>query len=724
VAFIDKQHVDAVASANEPMAMEDIRSGEKAASLELTENNELVQFIYSRFTRSKDARITEEGRWLDAFRNYRGIYGPGVEFTDHEKCKIFLRVTKVKVLAAFGQLTDVLFAGGGKMPIGIQHTPVPEGVAEAVHFDEKAPPTEAGQVQNPDAEEGSSAPDPYGFEGDGRSIPPGATAANIMDLLGPMKADLEQIPGLKEGPGLTPSAVTFHPAKVAAQRMEKKIADQMDECDADKHLRSALFEMCLLGTGVISGPFSYQKEYPRWTEDGTYDPIIKLVPRIEACSIWDFYPDPDATILSDAEFTIRRRKLSRSQMRGLKKRPFFRGNVIDACIEDGPNYHAEYWEDVLRDSTISTEGDRWEVLEWWGTMDADMAEQAGIEIPAEMRDHEEVQVNAWICGGRVLRVVLNPFTPSRLPFVAIPFELNPYSIFGTGVAENMADSQQVLNASFRMAVDNAALSGNLVFEVDETNLVPGQDLRLHPGKILRRQGGAPGQSLFAQKFPNTTQENLMMFDKARQLADESTGIPSFAHGQTGVTGVGRTAAGISMLMGASSINIKTVVRNVDDYCLLALGRALFAWNMQFSFDPKIVGDLEIVARGTASLLKNEVRQQRLMTFLQLGANPALAPFIKFQYIIREVASVLDLDPDQVCNTPEEAQRQAAMMKLSQPEPSVTEGGNSPAVGTDTTDPTGAGNGSMGVGSVPTPGEAGFSGGPPPNGPMPQMGMQA
>ena len=41
---------------------------------------------------------------------------------------------------------------------------------------------------------------------------------------------------------------------------------------------------------------------------------------------------------------------------------------------------------------------------------------------------------------------------------------------------------------------------------------------------------------------------MQMFDKARQLADESTGFPSFAHGQTGITGVGRTASGISMLM--------------------------------------------------------------------------------------------------------------------------------------------------------------------------------
>ena len=100
----------------------------------------------------------------------------------------------------------------------------------------------------------------------------------------------------------------------------------------------------------------------------------------------------------------------------------------------------------------------------------------------------------------------------------------------------------------RMAVDNAVLSGNLlIFEVDETNLVPGQDLSVYPGKIFRRQGGA-GQAFFGTKYPNVASENMMLFDKARVLSDESTGLPSFAHGQTGVMGVGRTASGISMLM--------------------------------------------------------------------------------------------------------------------------------------------------------------------------------
>ena len=93
--------------------------------------------------------------------------------------------------------------------------------------------------------------------------------------------------------------------------------------------------------------------------------------------------------------------------------------------------------------------------------------------------------------------------------------LNPYSFFGVGIAENMDDTQTLMNGFMRMAVDNAVLSGNLLIEVDETNLVPGQDLTVYPGKVFRRQGGAPGQATVWHKVSITyLVRTCMMFDKA------------------------------------------------------------------------------------------------------------------------------------------------------------------------------------------------------------------
>ena len=690
-----------------------------AIILEDTENStqddagtsNIISYIMERYRKSEDVRRQDEIRWLRAYRNYRGLYGPDVQFTDAEKSRVFIKVTKTKTLAAYGQIVDVLFANN-KFPLTVDPTQLPDGVVDSIHFDPQSPP----QLREDGMDELVS---PYGYKNDGKELPKGATVKTLRDSIGSLADKLRDITGVKEGPGTTPSAVTFEPAMIAAKKMQKKIQDQLEESNASKHLRSTAFEMALFGTGVMKGPFAVDKEYPNWSDEGEYSPVFKTVPQVSHVSVWNFYPDPDASNMDEAQFVIERHKMSRTQLRALKKRPYFRSKVIDEVVSFGENYIKKYWEDDLSDYAPDQGIDRFEVLEYWGMVDVEMLMEYGVDIPKELEEVDELQANVWICNNKLIRMVLNPFKPARIPFIAAPYELNPYSFFGIGIAENMDDTQTLMNGFMRMAVDNAVLSGNLLIEVDETNLVPGQDMSVYPGKVFRRQGGAPGQAIFGTKFPNVAQENLQLFDKARVLADESTGFPSFAHGQTGVMGVGRTASGISMLMGAANGTIKTVIKNVDDYLLRPLGEGLFRFNMQFDFDPEIKGDLEVRARGTESLMANEVRSQRLMQFLQVASNPALAPFAKFQYIIREIAKSLDLDPDKVTNDINEAAIQAELMKGFQQEQAQQQGG-APA-GANPMDMTGAGGGTIGTGAVPMPQEQGFSGNAGQGQPQPTQG---
>ena len=666
----------------------------------------IIPFIMDKYQRAEDYRNNDEERWLRSYRNYRGLYGSDVQFTEAEKSRVFIKVTKTKTLAAYGQIVDVLFAGN-KFPISVEPTVLPEGVAGDVNFDPKKPEQLKGET---------SLSSPYGFKGDGMDLPKGATEKTLAERLGPLQDKLEQVEGLEEGVGKTPTAITFSPAMIAAKSMEKQIMDQLQESGASKQLRSTAFEMALFGTGVMKGPFAVDKEYPNWDDEGNYSPIFKTVPSTSHVSVWNFFPDPDAANMDEAQYVIERHKMSRTQLRGLKKRPYFRENVIDEVIASGENYDKKYWEDDLSDYAADYGIDRFEVLEYWGMCEVDMLEENGVDIPKELKEFDELQANIWISNGKLIRMVLNPFKPATIPYMAAPYELNPYSFFGVGLAENMDDTQTLMNGFMRMSVDNAVLSGNLLIEVDETNLVPGQDLSVYPGKVFRRQGGAPGQAIFGTKFPNVSNENLQLFDKARQLADESTGLPSFSHGQTGVQGVGRTASGISMLMNAASGSVKTVIKNVDDYLLKPLGEGMFRFNMQFNFNKDIKGDLEVVARGTESLMANEVRSQRLMSFLQVSSSPVLAPFAKFNYIIREIAKSMELDPDKVTNNMDEAVVQAELLKgmqgeqqPQQPQQGQPQQAGQPPVGANPLDPTGAGGGNVGTGQAPVPGEQGFSG---------------
>ena len=699
----------------------------------------LVAEINYKFKAASDKRQDDEDRWLQAYHNYRGKYYKNIQFTEREKSRVFVKVTKTKVLAAYGQIIDVLF-GTGKFPLIIQETKVPEGISEYAHMnpmkekmgDENMQPT-PGIEGNMDYTPGEQMAEPnmgLGFPGDGNNLAPGATFSSVQDnFLGGLKEKYEEAE-LSEGPAKLPEFPQIKPAQIAARQLNKLIEDQLDESNANVILRNAIFESCLLGTGIIKGPFTFNKTLHRYNLSGNgnareYAPEFVKVPRIEFCSVWDFYPDPNARSMDECEYVIHRHRLNRQQFKDLINRPFFNREKILECLEMGGNYTKQSWETDL-ELENNTYGDiekyRYEVLEYWGTVDAFTAREYGLEIDEAIEDTTDIQVNIWTVRGKVIRIVENPFKPFRIPYQAFNYEKNPYQFFGIGVPENMDDAQAIMNGHARMAIDNLALAGNLVFDIDESALVNNQSMEVFPGKIFKRQAGVPGQAIYGIKFPNTAPENMQMFDKFRQLADESTGIPSYSHGQTGVQSMTRTASGMSMLMGAASLNIKTVIKNIDDSLIKPLGESMFQWNMQFyEGELPIIGDFEIKATGSSSLMRKEVRSQRLTMFLQTIQNPQIAPFVRISEVIKELAYSLDLDPDEILNSKDEAEIHAKIIGYQNvnqgtspqaPDPNqlaaMAASGGVPQQGAGT-DNTGNGEIPQPTDNPPMPGQMEFSG---------------
>src|SRR5210317_1110771 len=190
-------------------------AGEDARVLTLEEqlHNQFVGLITDRYIAAQQARDYDEQRWITGYHNYRGMYPKHVKFRESEKSRVFVKVTKTKVLAAYGQLVDVIF-GAGKFPIGISETKMPEGETDFAHLDTSnpTPGIETTEGEVPD-DIGNRIDSPYdvGYEGDGRTLKPGASFYNGI-FEDSIEDQAENAGILKDGTSADPQAIELKPA--------------------------------------------------------------------------------------------------------------------------------------------------------------------------------------------------------------------------------------------------------------------------------------------------------------------------------------------------------------------------------------------------------------------------------------------------------------------------------------------------------------------------------
>ncbi len=640
--------------------------------------NPLVAFIKDKLEEADRARNTKQRQWLDNVKAMRGEDSNMSLRPASELKSIYVRTTSTKTKAAFSQISEALL-GNDNFPLSIEPTSRPDGIAEFAHIKQEQQEAEA-----------SPNPLDVGYSGDGAELTPGAKLSDMQKILGEAYSKKLNPEMFEEGIDITGQGVQLQPAKQAARMMQKTIFDQLEETKAKTALRKAIYEACMLGTGAMKGPFTENSPVVSYEEQGPVT-SYKLKPRLDFVSMWDLYIDPNAYTQEDISYIVERHRFNRSQLRNLTNMPGFSALAIEKLTYEMGNYQMRSFETTLRpDANYENEHELYEVLEYWGYMDARMAkEQFNLQVPDVITN--TVQVNVWICGDEILRVNVNPFQPSRIPYFIFPYEQDPYSIYGVGVPELMEDLQVLMNGMARLAVENAMLSGNVLLDVDTSALRANEDMTIYPGKIFERQAGAQGTAVNSIQIPNVSQQNMQMFSQFRQMTDEATGIQSILHGQTGVSGTGRTSSGLAMLMDSASMSIKNVIRNIDDHLLKPIGQAYFQWNMQFKTKefPEIKGDLEIKALGSHNLISKERKAAKLQTFLQLSTNQALAPFIRLPTIIKDLAIQMEISPEEILNSPEESMAYAQLQAMM-----GNQGGQGQA-------PT--------QGGIPAAGEQGFTG---------------
>tara|TARA_R100000388_G_scaffold37941_2_gene29380 strand:- start:415 stop:2379 length:1965 start_codon:yes stop_codon:yes gene_type:complete len=587
------------------------------------------------FQEYKDARKETENEWLKDLRQFMGQYEADVLARLNDsgaRSKVFVGLTRTKVMAAYSRMIDLLFQYGD-VYFAIHPTPIPQiSPIQAMNMRQMAiqQVTQAAQGMDP-------------------SLNEDLIMARMQELEGEFLETEKQI------------------AELAAEEMTKEIQDQLIESNAEMKLKESILESCIFGSGAVKAGTiridrtqSYtQVMDPQTGQQGfALSQIEKIMPEIESVSIFDLYPDPYCTTLEDCEGLFRRHVLTRKQFRDLADLPNFDGEMIRYLIKTnrgGNHTEEEHERDRRRIAGINdhAESNRFEVLEYWGTIDGYELEEHGIDLPEEADLSDDFSVCVWICGSKVLKVMLNPISGYKMPYHIFPYERSPHQFWGTGVPRMMRDSQVTMNAATRIWLDNLALSSGPMVEVNTDLLAAGEDpTDIHPWRVWLREGGDGSMPAVRWYQPIANANGLnQIIELFRRFADETTSLPSYTHGEQSRS-LNKTATGMSMLMSAANIALKSTIKNIDDFLLEPMIEALFHFNMEFGTNEKAKGDLKIVPRASTALIQKEVQSQRLLQFLSLVSNPMDLALVDRPQLLRDIAKSMEIDPDEIIKSEE------------------------------------------------------------------------
>jgi hypothetical protein len=151
--------------------------------------------------------------------------------------------------------------------------------------------------------------------------------------------------------------------------------------------------------------------------------------------------------------------------------------------------------------------------------------------------------------------------------------------------------------------------------------------------------------------PNSNASELMgVYNTFSLMADEYSGIPRYMTGTEGTPGAGRTASGLSMMVGNASKVIKSLVSSLDIHVTQKLLRRAFDFKVQYDPEFNYSGDLQVVPRGALSLQVKESANMARMQFLQATMNPVDMQIVGVEgraAVLRAVAGNLNMNTDSV-----------------------------------------------------------------------------
>lgn len=629
---------------NKPPVEIDVRAeGEMEENFSFETN--LASYVRKCWEQARVARAEVTERLLRCERQRRGVYDPdkAAEIAKMGGSDIYMMLTDVKCRAAESWIRDVMLTQSDRV-FELEPAREPSLPVEMQHSIIDLVRTEAEQ-----------------YIAQGGQMHPEAFRARMEEVHEAIMQKMRD------------------EAADAARRMEDKISDQLQEGNFREEMKNFITDFVTFPSAIFKAPVVKRRKNLMWGPN--FEPVVitEFVRECERVSPYDMYPSPASTGVNDG-YLIQRHRLSRGSLDALRGTPGVNNDALTTVIERfGRSGYRSFQAGDTERRTLEGKPfrtpineDQIESLEFWGSVNGQWLIEWGID-DEDIDPEREYEVELWWTANIVWKCILNPHPLGYRPYEIASWEEVPHSFWGVALPEVMRDTQAMCNAAARSLANNMGIASGPQAEVSVDRLPDGEDLSdMYPWKIWqttsdRTGGGQPAIRFFQ---PNMNADVLLqVFIQFAKQADEVTGIPNYVYGSSAVSGAGRTASGLSMLMDNASKGIKQAIANIDKIVSGTVQR-LYLHNMMFEDDPYIKGDFKVIAKGAIGLIHKEALQMRRNEFLTATANPIDSQIVGLEgraYLLREVARGLQMDtnkivPDQ--NTFEQQNIQAKAQQMA------------------------------------------------------------
>jgi len=609
-----------------------VRQEQAQAAAELAERQNapvmlgLQQYLRQCWDAARIARDPITDLMLVAMRQRNGEYEPSklAEITKQGGSQIYMMITEVKCRAAESWLRDILL-DSGTPPWDLHATPVPDLSEEA-----------SDELMQGMAEKAMELVQSTGMA---------PTKVQMLELREVVAQELR--------------FKILQAAQNRVDRMKIRIEDQFAQGGWAEGFNEFITDLVTFPAAFLKGPIVRRQRYLKW-EGGELVAGERLAPEYERVSPFNIYPEPGVTRINDG-YLFEYHPLTRTQLADLIGVPGYDDQAIRAVLEQGNSQSwVQEWQKMSREEeerkyhTELRPTATFDALEFWGKVSGAMLREWGMEekdVPDEAREYD---ANIWIVGNYIIKAVLNYDPLGEKPYCKTSFIKRPGSFWGSGIPEIIEDIQNVCNAAARALVNNMGIASGPQVELNLERIPPNENItQMYPWKIWQTLNDPLGSTAPAVRFhqPNDNASTLVaVFEKFSRLADDHSGIPAYIYGDTDVQGAGRTASGLSMLMGSAGKGIRQVVMHIDNDVIRPVVQRQYTYNMRYDPDDSIKGDAQVVAKGAVNLAVKETVNVRRVEFLTATANEFDMGIIGREgraAVLREVAKGLQMPVDEI-----------------------------------------------------------------------------